>query len=81
MWLLPKEEDKTTISDACLVLPTQDHRIENVLWNPLAEGVLAVSVDKCVKLFDVASATEKIGNLCPITMTSLAMLKHVRNQK
>ena len=49
------------VSEAAVVLPSQDRRIENVLWHPTAEGILSVSTDTCVKLFDVVAAAEKCG--------------------
>ena len=65
------------ISEAAVVLPTQNRRIENVLWHPTAEGVLAISTDSCVKLFDVAAAAEKSGKY--LIMNSLKSGKYLMN--
>ncbi|KAK7496457.1 hypothetical protein BaRGS_00012379, partial [Batillaria attramentaria] len=59
VWLLPQESERENVSEAALVLPSQNRRIENVLWHPTADGVLAASTDTCVKVFDVVNAAEK----------------------
>ena len=38
-------------------LTQEERRIENVLWHPLAEGILAVSTFKTLKVFDVNTQT------------------------
>ncbi|XP_076446220.1 coronin-7-like [Babylonia areolata] len=59
VWVLPEESSGGTVSNPEVTLPSQGRRIENVLWHPAAEGVLAASTGTCVKLFDVASCAEK----------------------
>lgn len=61
VWLLPEEFVRGSVTDPVLSLPTQNHRIENVLWHPTAEGVLSVSTDKSIKIFDVAAGKENYG--------------------
>ena len=63
VWVLPEETSMGNVSEPAVVLPAQDRRIENILWHPTAEGVLAVSTHTSVKLFDVASAAEKSGSI------------------
>lgn len=64
MWKLPESErlqvEISTIAPA-VKLPDQDKRVETVEWNPVADDVLAVSVGKSVKLFDVSSNKEIYG--------------------
>ncbi|XP_025088826.1 coronin-7-like isoform X2 [Pomacea canaliculata] len=62
VWLLPEEFVRGSVTDPVLSLPTQNHRIENVLWHPTAEGVLSVSTDKSIKIFDVAAGKENYAN-------------------
>ncbi|CAE1312014.1 CORO7 [Acanthosepion pharaonis] len=38
----------------------EERKIENVLWHPTAEGVLAVSSSNVVKIYDVAHCKEKL---------------------
>lgn len=59
VWVLPEEGSADSVTNAEVVLPPQERRIENVLWHPTAEGVLAASTGTCVKLFDVAASAEK----------------------
>ena len=66
VWLLPEDENTGNLSNAVLELPTQDARIENVLWHPTAQGLLAVTCRSTVKLFDVNSAAEKSGIVYPM---------------
>ncbi|XP_005107916.1 coronin-7 [Aplysia californica] len=56
LWLLPEEESIENVSEAVLSLPAYERRVENVLWNPCADGVLAVTTDKSVKIYDISGS-------------------------
>ncbi|KAL5012880.1 hypothetical protein ScPMuIL_011431 [Solemya velum] len=62
IWNLPDEdmmEGQINLLEASTTLPQQESRIENVLWNPIAENVLAISTSNVVKIFDVEECREK----------------------
>ena len=42
-----------------VTLPSQQCRIESVLWHPVANNVLTVTSHTVVKLFDVTQGTDK----------------------
>ena len=44
----------------------EERKIENVLWHPSAEGVLAVSSSNVVKIYDVALCKEKLSKFLNI---------------
>lgn len=60
IWDLPKDELPENLLNAKWTL-TESKRIESILWNPLAEGILAVSALKTVKVFDVSAQEEKFS--------------------
>lgn len=43
-----------------VAVPKQNYKIENVTWNPMAEGVLTFTCNDCVVLYDVTSQEQKI---------------------
>ncbi|GFS07504.1 coronin [Elysia marginata] len=61
LWLLPDENDTsvTAISEPVVSLPVFERRVENVLWNPQADGILACTSHTSVKIFDVTGADGK----------------------
>lgn len=46
----------------------EERKIENVLWHPTAEGVLAVSSSNVVKIYDVAHCKEKLSKFVDNSM-------------
>jgi len=42
-------------------LCTEDRAVELVLWNPVAENVLAVASQQSIKIYDVEQQTASIG--------------------
>ncbi|XP_070554407.1 coronin-7-like [Ptychodera flava] len=60
IWSLPKGGLTESISTPELTLPTQGHRIENVLFHTTADNVLATSVFKTVKIWDIVQQEEKL---------------------
>ncbi|GFO47590.1 coronin [Plakobranchus ocellatus] len=61
LWLLPDENDTTVtnLSEPVLSLPLFDKRVENVLWNPQADGILACTSNTTVKIYDVTGGDGK----------------------
>lgn len=56
LWLLPNEAAVCTLSEPLLSLPLFERRVENVLWNPQVDGILAVTSNTTVKVYDVTGA-------------------------
>ncbi|XP_060082621.1 coronin-7-like [Ylistrum balloti] len=67
VWVLPKQEDIYTsaLSDinASMSFPNEK-RVENVTWNPVADGVLAATVFDTVKVYDVERGDNKYAFGC-----------------
>ncbi|RUS74895.1 hypothetical protein EGW08_017341 [Elysia chlorotica] len=61
LWLLPDENDTsvTSISQPVVSLPVFERRVENVLWNPQADGILACTSHSSVTIYDVTGADGK----------------------
>ncbi|KAH9498792.1 Coronin-7 [Bulinus truncatus] len=59
IWLLPDESSPSNLSEPVLSLPLFERRIENVLWNPRADGILAVTSDTVVRLYDVTRTSNQ----------------------
>ncbi|ESO90597.1 hypothetical protein LOTGIDRAFT_163798 [Lottia gigantea] len=59
IWLLPEESGSSeNLTSAEVTLPSQERKVENVLWHTTAEGLLAASTHKTVKVFDVKQSKE-----------------------
>uniref|UniRef100_A0A0B7APY5 Coronin n=1 Tax=Arion vulgaris TaxID=1028688 RepID=A0A0B7APY5_9EUPU len=56
LWLLPDESSLALLSNPVTTLPEFPRRVENVLWNPQADGILAVTSHTTVKIYNVAGA-------------------------
>ncbi len=54
LWTLP-EGGLTEPMSANIALMQEDKRVENVLWNPAADGALAVTTHHTLKIFDVTA--------------------------
>ncbi|XP_072040338.1 coronin-7-like [Amphiura filiformis] len=61
IWDIPEGGETDNLSSPLLSLPSQERRVENVLFHPAADNILAVSVGKTVKLFDVNNGSERIA--------------------
>lgn len=55
---MPKESCAANVSDPILSISSFDRRVENVLWNPSADGILAVSSATVVKIYDVTCGAD-----------------------
>ena len=68
VWQLPQDNSNLNdmISDISpeVTLPSQQRRIESVLWHPVADNVLTVTSHTVVKLFDVTQGTDKCSMDC-----------------
>ncbi|XP_022327050.2 coronin-7-like [Crassostrea virginica] len=63
VWLLPEEDNLSELPslNPVIVVPKQNRKIENVTWNPMAEGVLTFTCHDSVVLYDVTNQEEKIS--------------------
>lgn len=78
VWELPEGGEMDNVSTPLLSLPSQQRRVENVLFHPAADNVLAVSVGKTVKIFDISNGAELIGEKAKSWTQSLeSMLFHL----
>ena len=63
IWDIPEGGETDGTLNPVLSLPSQDRRVENVLFHPAADNILAVSAGKTVKIYDVSSSDERIGKI------------------
>ncbi|XP_046355097.2 coronin-7-like [Haliotis rufescens] len=59
VWLLPEDPGFESESNPVVSLPSEERKIENVLWHPAADGVLAASAYRSVRVYDVCRSQEK----------------------
>ncbi|XP_064636401.1 coronin-7-like isoform X2 [Lineus longissimus] len=57
LWKIP-EELGDSLNEPTFTIPTEPRRIENVLWHPTADNILAVSSNQTVKIWDVGAEKE-----------------------
>ena len=59
---MPEEDNLSELPslNPVIVVPKQNRKIENVTWNPMAEGVLTFTCHDSVVLYDVTNQEEKI---------------------
>ena len=61
VWLLPNS-DEVEGAGMLNISPSvtfhQNRRVENVLWNPVADGILAATVHDTVNIYDVQTQTQ-----------------------
>ncbi|GAB1598509.1 coronin-7-like, partial [Argonauta hians] len=57
LWQLPPTSKnlKNSLNLTSQIVCTEERKIENVLWNPVAEGIVAVSSAESVRIYDVSS--------------------------
>ncbi|XP_006824884.1 LOW QUALITY PROTEIN: coronin-7-like, partial [Saccoglossus kowalevskii] len=60
IWSLPEGGLTENISNPETVFPLQERKVENVLFHPAADNILASSVYKTVKIWDIVHEQEKI---------------------
>lgn len=51
----------SSLSAPVASLPARDHPAETLLFHPTADGVLTVAAGKTVSIWDLHSASHKIG--------------------
>ncbi|XP_014784002.1 coronin-7 isoform X1 [Octopus bimaculoides] len=63
LWQLPSSSKnlKNSLNLNSQIVCTEERKIENVLWNPVAEGILAVSSAESVRLYDVSSCKKSLS--------------------
>lgn len=59
----------------------EERKIENVLWHPTAEGVLAVSSSNVVKIYDVAHCKEKLSKFVDIQCIHKFVILKLRKEE
>jgi len=61
IWHLPVDVSVDPICNPSATLSIGDRAVELVLWNPVAENVLALASQQSVKIYDVERQTARIG--------------------
>lgn len=61
LWRIPSVLDKN-ITDCDCVFNGFDKRVENVVWHPCSDAILAVTSERTIKIFDISSSEAKYGN-------------------
>lgn len=64
IWHLPIDASADPVCNPLTTLYIGDRPVELVLWNPVAENVLALASGQSVKIYDVQQDAAKIGNWC-----------------
>jgi len=64
IWQLPVDASTDPVCNPSTTLCIGDRAVELVLWNPVAENVLALASQQSVKVYDVEQQAAAIGNLC-----------------
>lgn len=84
IWHLPVDVAHNSVCDPSTTMCTGDSTVDIVLWNPVAENVLASAVQQCIKIYDVEQQTARIGNFLQlsvanddITVCSRTLLVHM----
>jgi len=64
VWHLPVDAAAEAVCNPSSTLCIGDRAVELVLWNPVAENVLALASQQSVKIYDVQRDDAAFGNLC-----------------
>lgn len=62
IWHLPVDVSADPVCNPSTTLCIGDVAVELVLWNPVAENVLASASQQSIKIYDVQQQTARIGN-------------------
>jgi len=66
IWHLPVDVSHDSVCNPSTTLCTGDGTVELVLWNPVAENVLASAAQQSVKIYDVEQQNARIGDFLQI---------------
>jgi len=62
IWHLPADASSDPVCNPSTTLCIGDSAVELVLWNPVAENVLALAAQQSIKIYDVEQQAARIGN-------------------
>jgi len=62
IWRLPVDVSHDSVCNPSTTLCIGDRAVELVLWNPVAENVLASATQQSIKIYDLEQQTARIGN-------------------
>jgi len=62
IWHLPVDASADPVCNPATTLCIGDTTVELVLWNPVAENVLASASQQSIKIYDVEQQAARIGN-------------------
>ena len=63
LWRIPEGGLTEHLCTSEAVVTKEERRIENVLWNPTAEAILAATSYKTLKVYDVITQSTAYGML------------------
>ena len=69
IWHLPIDVSHDSVCDPSTTLCTGDSTVDLVLWNPVAENVLASASQQSIKIYDVGQQIARIGNFLQLCTT------------
>jgi len=61
VWHLPVDVTTESVCNPSTTLSIGDSCVELVLWNPVAENVLASATQQSIKIYDVEQQSARIG--------------------
>lgn len=61
IWRLPEDGLIDAVCNPESTVVQKDKRVENVTWNPVAENVLALSIQQAISIYDVEHQEARIG--------------------
>jgi len=62
IWHLPVDVSDDSLCNPSTTLCVGDSVVDLVLWNPIAENVLASATQQSIKIYDIEQQTARIGN-------------------
>ena len=72
IWHLPVDASTDPVCNPSATLSIGDAAVALVLWNPVADNVLAAASQQSIRIFDVEQQTARIGNF--VHLSSIALL-------
>jgi len=62
IWHLPVDVSTNPVCHPSTTVCVGDSAVEVVLWNPVAESVLAAATQQSIRIYDVEQQAARIGN-------------------